>query len=177
MQHLAGECAGIRGQDGLPVVAVGDHEARIGPGCALAFEPDAPALIAALGRRHALVEADARVEAELRRVGPQIALRLGAAQIMRPFLGKLEIRVAREPLRGIEEGRAIDDVGAVGIPNTADIGERLETVERNAPLGESLGYRQAAGPRADDTETLHLPSPLALYPPRCSRANLSIPAT
>ncbi len=44
---------------------------------------------------------------------------------------------------------------ALRIPDAADVGQRLETIEGNAALGKALGHGQAAGTRADDTETLH----------------------
>ena len=39
---------------------------------------------------------------------------------------------------------------ALGVPDAADVAERLEAVERNAALGEGLGHRKPAGAGADD---------------------------
>src|SRR3954452_9635388 len=77
---------------------------------------------------------------------------------MRPFVGEMEIGIARQPFRGVEIGRAIDHVRTVGIPDAADVGERLEAIERYAALGEGLGHRETRGARADDSVTLHPPS-------------------
>ena len=57
---------------------------------------------------------------------------------------------------------------AVGIPDAADIGERLETIEGDAALGESLRHGKTRGARTDDTVTLHshLPFPLSRSAPR-----------
>ena len=35
---------------------------------------------------------------------------------------------------------------AVGVPDAADIGKRLETIEGNAALGEGLGHRKPEAP-------------------------------
>jgi hypothetical protein len=137
------------------MMPVGDDETRIGPRRAFAFDLHVPALRRVFCARDALVEADQLTEAELLGVSAQIGLRLGPARVVRPLLGEMKIRVAREPLGGIQVGRAIDDVWALRIPDAADVGQRLETIEGDAALGKALGHGQAAGTRADDTETLH----------------------
>jgi hypothetical protein len=55
-------------------------------------------------------------------------------------------------------GRAIDYMRALRVPNAADIAKRLEAIERDAPLGECLGYGKAAGPRPNDAVTLQIPN-------------------
>src|SRR5262245_7122879 len=121
MKRLSGELAGIGWNIGLPMMAVGDDEPGIKARRALAFDGDAPAFVRVLGARHVLVEADQRIESKLFGVGAQIVLCLRPAQIMRPLLRHLEIGIARELLRRVEEGRAVDEVRAFGIPDAAYI--------------------------------------------------------
>src|SRR4029077_13919121 len=101
---------------------------------------------------------------------------------MPPLLGEIEIRIFRQLLRGVEIGRAVDHVRALRIPDAADIGERLEAVERNAALGEGLGRRKAGGPGADDAVSFHgfhrqitAPIPLAYLPVDSTEAGQTVP--
>ena len=172
--------AGIGRDDRLPMVPVGDDETRIGARRTLALDLHAPALRRVLGARDALIEADQRIKPELLGVSAQIVLRLCPARIMRPLLREMKIRVARELLGGIQVGRAVDDVRALRIPDAADVGQRLETIEGNAALGKTLGHGQAAGTRADNAETLHrFVNPYAVLGRGAARpplaADLSIP--
>src|SRR4029450_6026177 len=169
MKRLSCELAGIGWNVGLPMMTVGNDEPRIKPRRAFAFDADAPALRGVLRPCHALIEADQGIELKLFGIGTEIVLRLNPAQIMRPLLRNLEIGVARELLRRVEERRAVDDVRVFGIPDAADIGQRLEAIEGDATLGKGLGDRQAAGPCADDTITLHHPSPCRPAKPAWAR--------
>ena len=70
------------------MMAVGDDEAVIVARFLLALDRDAPAFVGGLGARHALIEADQGIKAELLGVGAQIFLRLRPARIRRPLLGE-----------------------------------------------------------------------------------------
>ena len=155
VQDLAGEGAWIARPVRMPMMAVGDDEPVIEARLRLAFDLDAPAPVDPLCRGHPRIEGDAVVEPELSRVGAEIVLRLGPAQIMRPLLREIVVRILRQFLRGVEIGRAVDHVRALRVPDAADIGKRLEAVERDAALGKGLGHRESAGAGADDAISFH----------------------
>ena len=166
MQHLAVEGARIGGQVRLPMMSVGDDETGIESRAALALERDPPAAarLVALGADDARVEGDARVEVKCLGIGAEIGLRLCAAYVMRPRFREVEVRIARQLLGGVEIGRSVDRVRAVGVPEAADIGERLEAVEGYAALGEGLGHRKTRRARAHDAITLRHVLPTARNP-------------
>src|SRR5262245_51624492 len=175
MQHLAGEIPQIVGRERLPMVAVRDNEAVILARFLLALDRDPPAFLRRLGARHARVEADQGIKAELSRVGTQIVLRLRPARIERPLVGKGKVGVARQLLRRIEIGRAVNRVRALGIPDAADIAERFEAIEGDPLFGEGLGHGKPASSRADDAKTLHGPlTSYAVKPQAASAASLGL---
>src|SRR5262245_54244093 len=161
MQHLAGEISRIVGRERFPMMSVRNDEAVIIARFLLALDRDLPAFLRGLGPRHARIEADQGIKAELSGVSAQIVLRLRPARIERPLLGEGKVRVARQLLRRVEVGRAVNGMRTLGIPNAADIAERLEAIESDPPFGEGLGHGKPASSRADDAKTLH--GPLTSY--------------
>ena len=142
VQDLAGEGTWIARPIRMPMMAVGDHKPVIEPRLRLAFDLDAPAPVDPLGRGHPSIEGDAVIEPELSRVIAEVLLRLRPAQIMRPFLGEVVVRILRQFLRRVEIGRAIHHVRALRVPDAADIAKGLEAVVRDAALGKGLGHHE-----------------------------------
>src|SRR6476620_11230883 len=155
VEDLAGEAAWVARPVWVPMMAVGDNETVIEARLRLAFDLDAPAPVDPLCRRYARIEFDVVVEAELARVGAEIVLRVGPAQIMRPLLREIVVRIFRQLFGGVKIGRAVDHVRALRVPNAADVGERLEAVERDATLDKGLNDRESAGACADDAILFH----------------------
>src|SRR5262245_23670009 len=161
MQHLAGEISRIVGRERLPMVSVRNDEAVIIARLLLALDRDLPAFLRWLGARHARIEADQGVKAELSGVSAQIVLRLRPARIERPLFGEGKVGVARQLLRRIEIGGAVNGVRTIVIPDAADIAECLGAIEGDPLFGEGLGHGEPASSRADDAKTLH--GPLTSY--------------
>ena len=136
------------------VMAVGDDQRAIEARPLLALDLHAPAAVdGTLGAGDPGVQLDLVEDVEIHGVGAQISKRLAMRRIGRIFVGKRIVLEAGIFARGDEIGGVVDDAGPGRlVPQPADIALALETVERNAALGEGLGRGEPRRPSADDAD-------------------------
>jgi hypothetical protein len=133
------------------MMAVGEHNATVDAGAALAGDMDAPRPVLESDAPDGLAAFDVVADAEMLCVLLEIACRPGMVREYRILFGEGEVFESGEILRGDHMAGLVDDAGRrAGVPKAADVVLPLEAVKRDVSFLESLGDSQPRGAGSDD---------------------------